>query len=254
MMNRSIVLAVCAAAVLAGCGTQAGYAKDNKSRPGSARTYAMALKEIGQRLARSPIPVYLPLTDGKWQAASASVDASYLITQRGYSVTIGFGPKTPLPLNSPKATFGNAELLMIVRGAAPGGSLQLSQWIPLPKATPIPGAAEGAVDLGHGIVGTTFVGATGTSTLEAVTWREGGWTFWVGPWAIDQWGSAAKVAAQQAAQYLHTQFPGTGGIAVFAGGQDVPSEAVFSIGANRYAVLALGWRAPQFAATMIRQR
>ncbi len=213
------------------------------------RNYGQARQELGQRLARAPIPAYLPLTVGKG-LVPGSIDASYRVTQLGYSVTMGYGPKTPLPLNSPKAQFGNAELLMIVRGAAPGGSLQLSQWIPLPSAVPIPNAAQGTVDLGHGIVATNFVGGAGPSTVEAVTWREGGWTFWVGPWVTANWGNPEKAAAQEAAMYLHTKFPGKDGVAVFAAGQDDPSEAVFSVGRNRYAVLALGWRAAQFAATM----
>ncbi len=210
------------------------------------RNYGTARQELGQRLSGAPIPVYLPLTVGKGMVLG-SIDASFRVTAKGYTVTMGYGPKTALPLNSPKAQFGNAELLMIVRGAAPGGSLQLSRWIPLPSQAPIPGAAQGSVDLGHGIVGTTFIGGGGQ---EAVTWHEGGWTFWVGPWQTADWGNPLKLAAQQASKYAHTRFPGKDGVALFAGGQDAPSEAVFSVGGNRYVVESLGYRAPELAAVM----
>ncbi len=215
----------------------------------SVRTYAMARRELARRLSGAPIPVYLPRSVGKG-AARTSIDASYHVTKSGYSVTFGYGPTAPLPLNSPNAQFGNANLLMTILGTGPNGQLDLSQWIPLPSRAPIPGAAQGEVQLGYGILGTTFVGGAGQSTMEAVTWHEGGWTFWVGPWRTAEWGSPVKVAAQQAAAYLHARLPGRDGIAVFAGGQDVPSEAVFSVGGDRYAVLALGYRAVRYALTM----
>ncbi len=218
-------------------------------RTTAVRTYAVARQQLAKRLADVPIPVYLPRSIGTGETQT-SINGSYRVTSSGYSVTLGYGSKTPLPFNSPKAQFGNAELLMTVLGTGPKGHLDLSQWIPLPKAAPIPNAAQGSVELGHGIVGTTFVGGAGQSTEEAVTWREGGWTFWVGPWQTAEWGDPVKTAAKEASAYLHGQFRGSDGTAVFAAGQDAPSEAVFSIGPQKYAVLALGWRAPRLAMTM----
>jgi hypothetical protein len=215
----------------------------------ASRTYPVARRELARRLSGAPIPVYLPRSVGQG-AAQASIDANYQVTRTGYSVTFGYGPKAALPFNSPKAQFGNAELLMTVLGTGPMGHLDLSQWIPLPGLAPIPGAAQGEVELGHGILGTTFVGGAGHSATAAVTWQEGGWTFWVGPWLTAEWGSPVKVAAQQATAYLHAKLPGRDGVAVFAAGQDAPSEAVFSVGGNRYAVLALGYRAVRYALAM----
>lgn len=213
------------------------------------RTYAMARGELGRQLASAPLFVYLPLLEGK-SAPQGTIDASFSITPHGYRVSLGYGPKRPIPFNAPQAQFGNAELLMNVIGAASGGRLGLSQWIPLPTAATMKNAAQGTVDLGHGIVATTVVAGTGQGATEAVTWRESGWTFWVGPWAPTEWGNPTKVAAHEAALYLDAHLPGTGGVAVFAAGQDAPSEAVFSIGRDRYAVEALGYSAVRYALSM----
>lgn len=221
----------------------------NTAEANGPRTYAGTRSLLVEGLRAAPIPVYLPSGIRTGQG-EASIDATDRITADGYQAVIGYGPKAPLPLNSPKAQFGNAELLMIVIGAGPSGHLGIQNWIPLPKAPPIPNAAQGSIDLGHGIVGTTFVAGAGPSTEEAVRWQEGGWTFWVGPWRTADWGNPANQAAQLAARCAGLRFPAPSGTVVFAGGQDAPSEAVFTIGPNRYAVEALGDRAPQFAAAM----
>ncbi len=213
------------------------------------RTYGMARSELGRQLASAPLLVYLPKLEGQI-APQGTIDANFSITQHGYRVSLGYGPKRPIPFNAPQARFGNAELLMNVIGAAPGGNLGLSQWIPLPKVETMKNAAQGTVDLGHGIVATTFVIGAGQGAMEAVTWREGGWTFWVGPWAPAEWGNPTTLAVREAASYLDGQLPGQNGVAVYAAGQDAPSEAVFAIGQDRYAVQALGYNAVRYARTM----
>lgn len=60
----------------------------------------------------------------------------------------------------------------------------------------------------------------------------------------------SKIASKIAAKFKCVSLPGKGGVAVFAGGQDAPSEALFAVGKNRYLVEALGNRAARFASEM----
>jgi|GEM_PF-6785882 len=146
--------------------------------PLDARTYAQATPAVIGRLVQgTSVPIWLPQSlpgqPTEW------LDALCSASRESYAVSFGVG--TDLPLNAPGLGFGNAELIVTVEGAGPGGSLSLEKWVPLPSGSSIRNAAQGVVSLGSGTIGTTFTGSWEGQIAQAVRFTEHGWTIWVGP-------------------------------------------------------------------------
>lgn len=214
--------------------------------PLDARTYAQARPVvIGRLVEGTSVPLWLPSSlpgqPTEW------LDALYWASKESYAVSFGLG--SDLPLNAPGLGFGNAELMMTVEGAGPGGSLSLEKWIPLPSGSPIRNAAQGMVSLGPGTIGTTFTGSWEGQAAEAVRFTEHGWTVWVGPIPTSD-GGAIQSATDEAKSLRSLTFPAPTGTIVFGYGIDAPSEAVFASGPDRYAVESLGWSAAKDVARM----
>ena len=209
--------------------------------------YSLVVSTVGRLLAQSAkVPVYLPQLGAAYN--HTSINVLYGLKDGGYQLSLGGGP--PLPANSPKIGFGNAEYIYTVIGL-PWSSAFRAQYLPL---NPKPATVEyGPVILAPGISARSYPAAyPPTPELQEtmlIAWREDGWSlslYGIGIPSQAVVGSARQVARSLRGKHL----PGTHGRATFAIGSDLPSMATYDLYGTRYVIETTSFRAAQFASEM----
>lgn len=218
------------------------------SLPSAYPHYSLVLSTVGRLLAQSAtVPVFLPnLGRHPYSGSVGDIDVQYTL-KNGYRLTLSGG--APLPANSPKISFGNAEFLYSVRGL-PWSSTYVSQYMPLePKPMT---SQHGQVTLATGIIGTSYPNPpSSAAALQGpllIVWHEDGWAL-----SMDGTVSSGIVVggAKQMAQLLNgVALPGSHGQANFTVGSDDPSIASYDLNGTRYVIEALSWKAATLAAKM----
>lgn len=90
-------------------------------------SYSLVVSTVGRYLAETAqVPLYLPTLGRSYN--HTSINVLYSLKGGGYRLTLGGGP--PLPANSPKIGFGNAEYIYTVRGL-PWSSVFQSRYLPV---------------------------------------------------------------------------------------------------------------------------
>lgn len=214
-------------------------------------SYSLVVSTVGRLLAQSAtVPVYLPQLGDEYN--DTSIDVLYRLKDGRYRLSLGGGP--PLPANSPKIGFGNAEYIYTVRGLPWSSSFQ-AQYLPL---NPKPATVEhGPLILAPGIPARSYPAAhppvPELQEKMLIAWREDGWSmnlYGTGIPSQEVLSSARQIARSLRGKHL----PGTHGRATFAIGSDLPSIATYDLHGTRYVIETTSFRAAQLASEMMKVR